>query len=124
MPGISAIALATGEQMLPGTNMGWMRLVGIVLISHAYGQGLIAYALAHSPASFSSISLLLQPVMTGVFAWVPLGGAAGGAADRRQLHGVDQDLPCAQGFELPLVAPISRFQESLRRPLLSTLLPP
>ena len=67
------IALATGEQMLPATGMGWLKLVGIALISHACGQGLIAYALAHLPASFSSVSLLLQPVMAGVFAWVLLG---------------------------------------------------
>ncbi len=67
------IALATGEQMLPVTAAGWMKLVGIALISHACGQGLIAYALAHLPASFSSVSLLLQPVMAGVFAWILLG---------------------------------------------------
>ncbi|MBS0337553.1 MAG: DMT family transporter [Proteobacteria bacterium] len=67
------VALATGEQMLPVTGAGWLKLVGIALISHACGQGLIAYALAHLPASFSSVSLLLQPVMAGVFAWVLLG---------------------------------------------------
>ena len=67
------IALATGEQMLPVSQAGWLKLVGIALISHACGQGLIAYALAHLPASFSSVSLLLQPVMAGVFAWVLLG---------------------------------------------------
>jgi drug/metabolite transporter (DMT)-like permease len=67
------IALATGEQMLPATGAGWLKLIGIALISHACGQGLIAYALAHLPASFSSVSLLLQPVMAGVFAWLLLG---------------------------------------------------
>jgi drug/metabolite transporter (DMT)-like permease len=67
------IALATGEQMLPDTGTGWPKLIGIALISHAGGQGLIAYALAHLPATFSSVSLLLQPVMAGVFAWVLLG---------------------------------------------------
>jgi drug/metabolite transporter (DMT)-like permease len=67
------IALATGEQMLPVSQAGWLKLVGIALISHACGQGLIAYALAHLSASFSSVSLLLQPVMAGVFAWVLLG---------------------------------------------------
>jgi len=67
------IALATGEQMLPVSGTGWLKLVGIALISHACGQGLIAYALAHLPASFSSVSLLLQPVMAGVFAWILLG---------------------------------------------------
>jgi drug/metabolite transporter (DMT)-like permease len=48
-------------------------LVGLALISHAAGQGLIAYALAHLPAAFSSVSLLFQPVMAALFAWLLLG---------------------------------------------------
>ena len=50
-----------------------MTLFGIALISHACGQGLIAYTLAHLPVLFSSVSLMLQPVMAGVYAWVLLG---------------------------------------------------
>ena len=66
------VALATGEPMLPQTMQGWWILVGLALISHAAGQGLIAYALAHLPAAFSSVSLLFQPVMAALFAWVLL----------------------------------------------------
>jgi drug/metabolite transporter (DMT)-like permease len=66
------VALATGETMLPGSATGWLTLLGLALISHAAGQGLIAYALAHLPAAFSSVSLLLQPVMAALFAWVLL----------------------------------------------------
>ncbi|MFZ1909677.1 MAG: DMT family transporter [Burkholderiales bacterium] len=69
------IALASGEQMLPVTALGWLTLVGLALVSHAAGQGLITYALAHLPAAFSSVSLLFQPVMAAVFAWVLLGEA-------------------------------------------------
>jgi len=67
------VALATGEPMLPATASGWVKLLGLALISHAAGQGLIAYALAHLPAAFSSVSLLFQPVMAAAFAWVLLG---------------------------------------------------
>jgi drug/metabolite transporter (DMT)-like permease len=67
------VALASGEQMLPVTALGWLTLVGLALVSHAAGQGLIAYALAHLPAAFSSVSLLFQPVMAAVFAWLLLG---------------------------------------------------
>jgi drug/metabolite transporter (DMT)-like permease len=67
------VALATGEPMLPVTGLGWAKLLGLALISHAAGQGLIAYALAHLPAAFSSVSLLFQPVMAAAFAWVLLG---------------------------------------------------
>ena len=65
-------ALASGEPMLPSSAFGWWMLIGLALISHAAGQGLIAYALAHLPAAFSSVSLLFQPVMAALFAWLLL----------------------------------------------------
>lgn len=65
-------ALASGEQMLPSSAFGWWMLLGLALVSHAAGQGLIAYSLAHLPAAFSSVSLLFQPVMAAVFAWLLL----------------------------------------------------
>ncbi|HYD58105.1 MAG TPA: DMT family transporter [Burkholderiales bacterium] len=79
------MALASGERLLPVTPHGWAVLLGLALVSHAAGQGLIAYALAHLPAAFSSVSLLLQPVMAALFAWALLSEAlapaqiAGGA---------------------------------------------
>ena len=68
-------ALASGEPMLPASAYGWWILIGLALISHAAGQGLIAYALAHLPAAFSSVSLLFQPVMAALFAWLLLSEA-------------------------------------------------
>ena len=67
------VALASGEALLPGTATGWLKLLGLAWISHAAGQGLIAYALAHLAAGFSSVGLLFQPVMAALFAWVLLG---------------------------------------------------
>jgi drug/metabolite transporter (DMT)-like permease len=66
------VALATGEPMFPTSATGWWILAGLALVSHAAGQGLIAYALAHLPAAFSSVSLLFQPVMAALFAWLLL----------------------------------------------------
>jgi len=66
------VALAAGEPMIPRSAGGWGILIGLALISHAAGQGLIAYALAHLPAAFSSVSLLFQPVMAAIFAWLLL----------------------------------------------------
>lgn len=74
------IALLSGEQILPLTAWGWLKLFGLALISQAAGQSLIAYAMAHLPETFSSVGLLLQPVMAALFAWVLLGEALGGMA--------------------------------------------
>ncbi len=63
------VALISGEVFWPQTLYGWMILAGLGWISHAGGQSLIAYALAHLPAQFSSVGLLLQPVLATLIAW-------------------------------------------------------
>jgi drug/metabolite transporter (DMT)-like permease len=67
------IALLSGEVLFPATVMGWANLWGLALIAQVAGQSLIAYAMAHLAATFSSVGLLLQPVMAALFAWVLLG---------------------------------------------------
>ena len=67
------VALLSGEQLLPASDMGWLKLIGLALISQVAGQSLIAYAMAHLPATFSSVGLLFQPVMATLFAWLILG---------------------------------------------------
>jgi drug/metabolite transporter (DMT)-like permease len=71
------LALVSGEQLLPATGTGWLKLIGLALISQAAGQSLIAYAMAHLPATYSSVVLLLQPVTAAALAWVLLGEALG-----------------------------------------------
>ena len=66
------VALASGELLLPPTGIGWLKLLGLAWISHAAGQGLIAYSLAQLPAAFSAVGLLLQPVIAALFAWLLL----------------------------------------------------
>ena len=63
------VALVSGETLLPASEAGWLKLLGLAWVSHSAGQGLIAYALAHLPAAFSAVGLLFQPVMAAIFAW-------------------------------------------------------
>ena len=78
-------ALATEPVLLPTSLSGWAIVIGLAAISHTGGQGLIAWALAMLPAAFSSVTLLIQPLIAAVLAWVLLGEAlsavqiAGGA---------------------------------------------
>lgn len=71
------IALLSGEGLIATSVGGWAVLLGLALFSHAGGQSLIAYALAHLPAAFSSVSLLVQPAAAAVLAWVLLGEPLG-----------------------------------------------
>ncbi len=71
------MALLYDGPMITLTLFGWAMLLGLGLVSHAGGQSLIAYALAHLPAAFSSLSLLVQPVASAVLAWIILGESIG-----------------------------------------------
>ena len=62
------VAVLSGERMLPRDAHGWWVLVGLALIVHAGGQGMIAYALAKLPAAVASVSLLVQPVTAALAA--------------------------------------------------------
>ena len=72
-----ALALVTGEEVLPATASGWMTLAALAIIAQAGGQSLIAYAMAHLPGTFSSVGLLLQPVVAALLAWALLGETLG-----------------------------------------------
>ena len=63
-------ALLAPQPFLPAGAYGWLVLLGLALVSQILGQGLIAYAFAHLSASLSSVSLLIQPVMATLFAWM------------------------------------------------------
>ncbi len=71
------VAFISGEQFLPVTAAGWIKLFGLALIAQVAGQSLIAHAMADLPATFSSVGLLLQPVMAALFAWALLGERLG-----------------------------------------------
>ena len=67
------IAMLFPQPMLPHAASGWFVLIGLALVTQIIGQGLIAYAFAHLSAALSSVSLLIQPVMATIFAWLLFG---------------------------------------------------
>jgi drug/metabolite transporter (DMT)-like permease len=67
------LPLALTQKFLPDTTSGWMLLAGLALIAQFFGQGLIAFALAHLPATFGSVGLYVQPVAAAVYARIFLG---------------------------------------------------
>jgi drug/metabolite transporter (DMT)-like permease len=67
------IARSFEKDFFPPSFMGWAILFGLAWMSQAAGQSLITYALGWLPAAFSSLTLLIQPVIAAVIAWVLLG---------------------------------------------------
>ena len=64
------VALVAPQPFLPAAASGWLVLLGLAIVSQILGQGLIAYSVAHLPASLSSVSLLIQPVVAALAAWL------------------------------------------------------
>lgn len=67
------LALASGETVLPTTATGWLVVLALAVVCQFGGQSLITYAVAHLPASFASVSLLVQPVAAAALAWLLFG---------------------------------------------------
>jgi EamA-like transporter family. len=72
-----AVTLVARESLATDSLRGWLVLLALAWISQVLGQGLIVYGLAHLPASFSSVTLLIQPVAAALLAWMLLGEALG-----------------------------------------------
>lgn len=71
------VSALLGERLLPATAAGWLPLIGLGLICQVSGQGLVVFALAHLPANFSALTLLIQPVVAALLAWRLFGEALG-----------------------------------------------
>ena len=83
-PVLVVLAVLAKEDFWPHSAKGWLVIGALALVSQIGGQGLIIWALAHLPASFSSVSLLVQPAAAAVLArgllgerLTPLQAAAG-----------------------------------------------
>jgi len=67
------LPLALTQKLLPATLHGWLLLLGYALAAQVVGQSLIAYALAHLPATFGAVGLYVQVIAAAVYAWLLLG---------------------------------------------------
>jgi drug/metabolite transporter (DMT)-like permease len=112
------------EKFLPATAQGWWVLIGCALTAQVIGQGLIAYALAHLPATFGAVGLYVQVVAAGVYAWLLLGERlapvqiAGGAvvlgaiALARRSRVAPRLAPSAQAQRASIQSSAARHSES------------
>jgi drug/metabolite transporter (DMT)-like permease len=63
-------ALTAPGAFWPEQAAGWLPLLALALVAQISGQTVIAYALAHLPASLASVSLLIQPLTAAIAAWL------------------------------------------------------
>jgi drug/metabolite transporter (DMT)-like permease len=71
------VALILEPRLAPQSAGGVAALLGLAVVSHTGGQGLVAVALGWLPATFSSLVIFLEAIAAAVFGWVILGEALG-----------------------------------------------
>ena len=67
------LPIALTQRFLPVSAHGWWLLLGCALSAQVLGQGLIAYAFAHLPATFGAVALYAQVIAAAGYAWLLLG---------------------------------------------------
>ena len=66
IPPLLILAIAMGEQVMPGN---WGPVVTLAVVSQLIGQGLMIYALGHLSPLVIGIALLIQPVVAAALGW-------------------------------------------------------
>ena len=69
------LALMTSPTLVPPTLFSFAVLIALAAVSHIGGQGLFAYAMAHLPASLSSMMQLMGTAVAALAAWAIFGEA-------------------------------------------------
>ncbi|MEH2315653.1 DMT family transporter [Nostoc sp.] len=57
------------ERLFPYSGMGWFFIIFQALFCQVLGQGLITYSLSRLSSGIVAVTLLLNPVLSSIFAW-------------------------------------------------------
>lgn len=74
---LAVVAAIAENAWLPATAAAALALVTMSWFSHVGGQGLLAFALGHLSAAFSSLVIFLEAVAGAVFGWALFGETLG-----------------------------------------------
>lgn len=66
-------ALTLREQIVPASLQGWLAVIGLGLVSHALGQGLITLSLGSYGASAASLVMVWPALVSVLAAWAIFG---------------------------------------------------
>lgn len=63
------IVIIKGNYFFPISLNGWLAVIGLALFSQVIGQGLITYSLNYLSSGLVAIFMLIDPVLSAIFAW-------------------------------------------------------
>ncbi len=67
---LGLFSFSLGEDYIPDTHNDWIAIVGLVVMVHLGGQGLLSYAMGEISASLISIVMMIAPIVAAITAWI------------------------------------------------------
>ncbi|HLO89393.1 MAG TPA: DMT family transporter [Nostocaceae cyanobacterium] len=64
------IVLLFEDNILPTTTLGWITVICMAAIGEMIGHGLLVYSVKFFPSSFVAITMLLEPIIAIILAWI------------------------------------------------------
>ncbi len=61
--------IVTGDHFFPISLKGWLAVIALALFSQVIGQGLITYSLNYLSSGVVAIIMLIDPILSAIFAW-------------------------------------------------------
>jgi drug/metabolite transporter (DMT)-like permease len=64
------IALFTEDQIFPSSLQGWLAVICLAVFCQIIGSGILIYSVKRFSSGFTSMFLLLEPIITTILAWI------------------------------------------------------
>lgn len=72
---LAIITIALREDYTLSTANDWIGVLGLAILVHIFGQGLLAYSMRQLSAAFVSVTMLIGPVVSAIMGWIIFGEA-------------------------------------------------
>jgi drug/metabolite transporter (DMT)-like permease len=64
------VALFTENQIFPSSLQGWLAVISLAVFCQVIGSGILIYSVKRFSSGFTSMFLLLEPIITAILAWL------------------------------------------------------
>ncbi|MCL1474116.1 DMT family transporter [Argonema antarcticum] len=64
------VALLTENQLFPSSLQGWLAVISLAVVCQVIGSGILIYSVKRFSSGFTSMFLLLEPIITAILGWL------------------------------------------------------
>ncbi|MBW4478367.1 MAG: DMT family transporter [Tolypothrix brevis GSE-NOS-MK-07-07A] len=64
------IVILTENRLFPSSIQGWLAILSLAVLCQVIGAGILIYSVKRFSSGFTSLFLMLEPILTTTFAWI------------------------------------------------------